>query len=247
MNVPPKKTRVPLKKRLLVYCAIIVGCLGIMVALILIAWAVPLGDFAPVQPLPKIKGIVSPIKPDAQTEGHTCGFHAVSSIYKSYGLDPVERRLRARLGTDNRSIIYDSTTTGSLHPDIYRVLAQDGFDCRFLDLEKADAQHALKDHLTQGRYALALIQRRENGNMHWVVLAGLKESALKICDPLKPETYEEDLQDYWSKCILSINLLTPSSQTAQPSLWRLHLAGLRDMYHAFDRKGSAHEGAHPAK
>jgi hypothetical protein len=222
MNRPIGSRRWPFWKRLLVYVGMLAGVLGLMFGAMLVAWAIPLGDFAPVLPIPRYLTVRFPIEPERQVEKHTCGFHAVSSIYQSYGLDPVERRLRARLGVDTRSIIYDSSTTGGLHPDMYRVLEQDGFALKTLDLKAEGVPAELTNHLAGGRYALALIQRRKTGNMHWVVFCGFKEGSLAVCDSLSPEIYSEEIDDYCRRCVLSVTLLTPDRGRSQPSVWKAH-------------------------
>ena len=71
---------------------------------------------------------------DPQTEPHTCGLHSLRSIYRAYGLNPDEHELRERLGVDTPANPADPTSTGTLQPDISRVLAQDGFLIHALDL-----------------------------------------------------------------------------------------------------------------
>lgn len=226
----------PLRKRLLIYATIISGVVALFVVPILIAWAVPMGGFAPVKPLPVIGGVLAPIQPDPQLEKHTCGYNAISAIYRSYGIDPAERRLRQRLGVDQSAWLYDSSTVGSIQPDIYRVLAQDGFKIMTPDASKPEAVRTLKEHLTAGHYALALIQRRQNGNLHWVVLAGLREEKLQVCDSLASAIYDEELEDFWHRCVLGVTLLNPVERGASPSVWKLHVAGAWDAYQAWRRK-----------
>jgi ABC-type bacteriocin/lantibiotic exporter with double-glycine peptidase domain len=231
-----KKTVQSWKKRLIIDAGIIAFAVCLIFAKIFYNWAVPLGDFDTVHPVPKLADNTLPIAPEKQTEHHTCGLHAISSVYRSYGLDPKERRLRQRLGIDNPSLAYDSTTTGCLHPDIYRVIAQDGFDFKCLNLADSTSKELLKKHLDQKFYALALIKRRENGHLHWVVISGRSGNSILICDSLKPELYPEDIDDYWDKCLLSVILLQPAESKSQLSLWRLHAIGMKDMYAAFHRK-----------
>ena len=185
--------------------------------------------------MPVVRGLVATIRPDPQLEKHTCGFNAISTIYRSYGLDPVERRLRDRLGVDQAAWFYDSETVGSIQPDIYRVLAQDGFEIVSPDMAKPASIQKLKEHLAGGLYALALIQRRQNGNMHWVVLAGTKGDSLRICDSLATDLYEEPTDDFVGRCVLSVTLLKPSETVTQPSLWRMHYQGVQDALRAFRR------------
>ena len=225
-------TNTPLKKRLALWALFFFGFYSASIAAILIAWAIPLGDFAPVLPIPKVAGIVAPIAPDPQLEKHTCGFNALSAIYRSYGLDPAERRLRQRLGVDQTSYIYDPTSTGSIHPDIYRVLSQDGFEFSTPALDRIEATKEVTNHLASGRYVLALIQRRQTGRMHWVVICGFKEHKFINCDSLAPAPYEEDVEDFLGQCILGLTFISPRKDHAPASVWRLHLAGVRDMYRA---------------
>ena len=178
----------------MIYATIISAVVALFVVPILIAWAVPMGDFAPVDPVPMIGGVIAPIEPDPQLEQHACGYNAISAIYRSYGIDPDERRLRQRLGGDQTAWSYDSSTIGCIHPDIYRVLAQDGFKLLTPNASNPDAVRTLVDHLAKRHYALALIRRRQNGNLHWVVLTGFQQGKLQVCDSLAPAIYEEDLE-----------------------------------------------------
>jgi hypothetical protein len=223
-------------KRILIDVSIIAVVVGLALAKILYNWAVPLGDFDTVHPVPKLTANVLPITPEKQVEKHTCGLHAISAIYRSYGLDPKERRLRPRLGVDNIAFAYDASTTGCLHPDIYRVMTQDGFVCKGLDLADPKSKAALKKHLDEKHFVLALIKRRETGNMHWIVICGHKGDSLLICDSLKPGIYEENLDDYWNKCLMSLILVSPTQTKQSMPVWRLHLRGLIDMYDAFHHK-----------
>ncbi len=53
----------------------------------------------------------APLQPEVQTDGFSCGFHALSAVYRSHGLDPRRARLRERLGTSVPAIpfVKDST------------------------------------------------------------------------------------------------------------------------------------------
>jgi len=228
------------RRRILRDAALVFGGLtivvGIMAVLILQAWAKPMGDFDTVRPVPAIAGIVAPIQPETQTENHTCGFHAVSAIYRSYGLDPKERRLRPRLGVDNTANVYDEESTGCLHPDIYRVITQEGFAYHSLDLAADSSRTNLLMHLDTSGYALALIKRRENGHLHWVVVSGRTNDTLRVCDSLKPKIYDELLESYWNDCLLSVILVEPAKAAQDIPLWKLHLRGAEDTYWAMRRK-----------
>ena len=74
-------------------------------------------------PLPRPLALLA----EMQTEGSTCGLHALSSVYRAHGLNGEVFRLRARLGIDIPALPFLEHTTGTLQPDLLRVLAQDGF------------------------------------------------------------------------------------------------------------------------
>ena len=50
---------------------------------------------------------------EAQSEGHTCGVHALSTLYRAYGLDPDRERIRWRLGVDTKAVFWAKDTTGA--------------------------------------------------------------------------------------------------------------------------------------
>lgn len=195
-----------------------------------------MGDFAPVHPVPTLAAQPTLPSLQRQVESHTCGYHAASTIYKAYGLDVSERRLRARLGIDNKSFLYDSSTTGCLHPDIYRALDQDGFDAAALDLDSPSDSASLKSHLEAGGLALALIHRHDSGVMHWVVLGAISGSEVSVLDPLEDEIQSASYQEYWDNRLLSVIKVQPRSGEPAP-LWKLHLRGAVDMISAFRRGG----------
>ena len=226
------KRKATLRRRVLRSGAIVVTFTAVMITAILVAWAIPMGDFAPVYPVPSLSTQPSPPKLEHQVEGHTCGYHAASTVYKAYGLDVNERRLRARLGIDNRSFLYDSTTTGCLHPDIYRAMDQDGFDAQALDLSSTSDSDTLKSHLEAGGLALALIHRHDSGVMHWVVLSTVSGSDMSVLDPLEPEVQSAPFQEYWESRLLSVIRVKPRASEPAP-LWKLHLRGALDMISAF--------------
>ena len=221
--------RLSWRRRLLVYSLSFLTVIGPVLGFVLYAWAVPMGDFAPVEPVPSFTRPVAPLEPTAQTEKHTCGFLAASALYRAYGLNPIERRLRARLGTDNRANVYDETSTGTLHPDLYRVMTQDGFALQRLDVAAPDVLPALEHHLQCGHFALALVQRRETGHLHWVALGGLHTNQLLICDSMKPAPFAEPADEWLRDCALGILLVSPAPRPLPAqSVWKLHLAGLQD-------------------
>lgn len=141
---------------------------------------------------------ISSLLPEWQTEPHTCGMHSLAAVYAAYGLPPEAENLRYRLGVDVPASPTDRSTIGTLHPDMLRVLAQDGFGWQLLDLESRMTDQKLLEHLEQGQAALALIARRENGNLHWVAVSrdtsNATEGALsqvRVIDSLFMEPYNE--------------------------------------------------------
>jgi hypothetical protein len=74
---------------------------------------------------------------EKQTEGFTCGVHALGTIYRAHGLDPGRERIRWRLGVDTKALWWAKDTTGALHPDVFMVLNQDFFAINSLDLSSS--------------------------------------------------------------------------------------------------------------
>lgn len=144
--------------------------------------------------------------PDKQVEPHTCGFHAMSSVYRAYGLDPDALRLRFRLGVDKPFTNLLPELRGTIHPDLLRVLDQDGFRVTSIDPQGVDAAERLAAHLDSGQVAIALI--RVTG-LHWIVIAGQREGHLVICDSLKDSTYEEAAGPYLADRVYSLLLIKP--------------------------------------
>lgn len=232
------KRKATLRRRVLRSGAVIVAFTTVLIIAMLVAWAIPMGDFAPVRPVPTLSAQPSPPRLERQVEGHTCGYHAASTVYTAYGLDVHERRLRDRLGVDNKSFLYDSSTTGCLHPDIYRAMDQDGFDAAALDLDSPSDSASLLSHLEAGGLALGLIHRHDSGVMHWVVLGTTRGGEVNVLDPLEPEIQSATYQEYWEDRLLSVIKVQPRAGEPAP-LWKLHLRGAIDMISAFRSARSA--------
>ncbi len=133
------------------------------------------------------------ILPEKQTEGHTCGWHCLRSIYTSYHLKTEEYALRERLGVDKKAVPFFASTKGTVHPDILRVLDQDGFQFEHLDLGKQGHLNRLHDHFKTGHYALVLIRLNQSNALHWVVLSGVEEGKYHVVDSLQKDPYKEDV------------------------------------------------------
>ncbi len=163
-----------------------------------------------------------------QTEGHTCGYHALSSIYQAHGLDPQTMNLRFRLGVDKPAVPFDNETLGSIHPDIYRVGRQDGFVLTALEPDVEESKTKLCQHGDRGLYTLTLIRRKENGNLHWIVLGRCHGGAVDVYDSLYPEPYQENIDDYFQNNILSLITVEPSQDT-QSTVTSSHMDGIEEM------------------
>lgn len=176
-----------------------------------------------------------------QTEGFTCGVHAVSTVYHAYGLDSEAERVRWRLGVDTKAVFWMGDSTGALHPDLWMVLAQDFFEVVAIDCDAADAWDNLLAHLDTGHPAILLIARRENGHLHWVtVTGGFEDPAhpdglIEIYDPLFDAPYTEPidfLHDHIATCVLVRP--TVNGRQAMSSI-AAHRAGFRELLAARER------------
>jgi ABC-type bacteriocin/lantibiotic exporter with double-glycine peptidase domain len=145
-----------------------------------------------------------PIRPERQTEPHTCGLHAIGASYTAYGVDPGAARLRFRLGVDKPATNFDPESLGTIHPDILRVLGQDGFEATMVG--PSGAAERIRTHLKDGHPVLALV--RVN-TLHWLVLAGLDGDELAVVDSLAEEPYREPFDAYVRDRVLSAILVRP--------------------------------------
>lgn len=167
-------------------------------------------------------------EPIPQLESHTCGLLSLSAAYALYGLSPEEKNLRYRLGVDVPASPIDSTSTGTLHPDLLRVLVQDGFDCS-MPAVAAGGREALMAHLQGGDAALLLIRRRETGGLHWVLCDAIEGGNLRIVDSLQPKPTVEPLDAYLAECVLSIILIRPAESGAEADIHQAHREGAAEM------------------
>jgi len=149
--------------------------------------------------------------PEVQVDEFSCGFHALSAIYRSHGVDPEEADLRYRLGTSARAIPFIKDSTGTLQPDLFRVLKQDGFEAETLRLSKRTTKDALIEHLEGGLYALALTQTENAGGLHWVVFTDYARGQVTVADSLEPELQRQDLGELIEGNLLSVTLITPGT------------------------------------
>ncbi len=146
---------------------------------------------------------------ETQTEPHTCGFHACSTIYRAYLLDPEEKKLRFRLGTDKQGTNFDPESLGTLHPDIVRVLAQDGFETNVLLQPAADDAKEIKAHLDSRHPVLAMIRVK---GLHWVAIEGGYGEIGFVHDSLKQRNERIEIIPYVKEHVLSAILVKPQPQ-----------------------------------
>ena len=170
-----------------------------------------------------------------QTLPHTCGLHAMQAAYTAYGLDPAAMDLRYRLGTDFTAIPIDPESTGTLHPDILRVLAQDGFVTTVVDLDDGHPAQQLTDHLAAGQLALAVVYR---GTYHWVLLApGDTADTLWLVDSLTDAGESQAITPFAGQTALSIILMRPRlDHDEPPSRSAQQLQGAREMVRVYERQ-----------
>lgn len=163
--------------------------------------------------------------PIEQTEAHTCGFLALSAIYRAYDLDPEARDLRFRLGVDKAAVPFDKTSLGTIHPDLFRVIEQDGFDIEPLDLEAPECRALLREHL-RTHVALVLVQRNE---LHWIAVEGTRGSAIRVADSIGPAVEECTLTSLFEDGLYSVLMLTPRYTGEGDSTLKSHDAGTAEM------------------
>ena len=149
------------------------------------------------------------IVPERQVEPHTCGLHSLSSLYRAYGLEAEAMRLRFRLGVDKPLSNLVPTSRGTIHPDMLRVLSQDGFMTTVVRPSSADAPERVSRHLANGHYAVALTKVNE---FHWVVLGAgpeFSQGRVEVCDSLHEHKYLEPFEDYLADRVYSLLLVKP--------------------------------------
>lgn len=164
---------------------------------------------------------VAPPQSILQLESHTCGFLALSAAYVAYGLSPEDKNLRFRLGTDRTAHPFDDESTGTLHPDIFRVLEQDGFGFWLIDPDDAHAETMLGEHIRSGQLALVLIKLRASAGLHWVLVDDVPSTVetlsptLRVVDSLRDEPTLEEIGPFLRQCVLSIIALEASGAAGE--------------------------------
>ncbi|MEM9083760.1 MAG: hypothetical protein AAGB34_09200 [Planctomycetota bacterium] len=167
--------------------------------------------------------------PILQFESHTCGLLALSAAYEVHALSPQSENLRYRLGVDRVADPTDQDSTGTLHPDLFRVLVQDHFAYRILDPRNEFDRGSFIGHLEEGGVSILLIARRENGNLHWVLADEVHDRQLRVVDSLFEYPYREPIDDFMTNHVLSVVCITPAAAGARISEMQAHADGLMEM------------------
>ncbi len=170
-------------------------------------------------------GLPGEIYPENQIQGHTCGWHAIRSIYRSYGLKIEDYDLRLRLGVDKKSVPFLTSTKGTIHPDVLRVLDQDGFSYSSINIRQTSGLQKFHQHFESGHYALGLINRKQNNALHWIVLSGTDNYKYTVVDSLYPQEYKEDLK-FLSENVQTVLLISPLDSGKEAGKGKSHRKGL---------------------
>jgi len=159
------------------------------------------------------RSMVSPQRPTEwatpipQVESHTCGYLSLAAAYEAYGLSADDKNIRFRLGVDRAAHPFDEHSTGTLHPDLFRVLHQDGFSYAVIDPALESAAARICDHLDSEHMAMLLIQRRQNMALHWVLADNCSNERIRIVDSLEAEPYYEPFGDFLENHVVSAVLI----------------------------------------
>ncbi|MCC6798176.1 MAG: hypothetical protein IT366_23890 [Candidatus Hydrogenedentes bacterium] len=179
------------------------------------------------------------VAPEIQMESHTCGLHTLRTIYSAFGLNPDLENLRFRLGVDRPANPLDPESIGTLQPDMFRVLLQDGFEFERLVVSKPNVNEELVKALKNNKLAAALIRRRQNGNLHWVVLRSESDSKVTVIDSLEAKPYSEPLPGFIDECLLSCILVAPAAapdtEVSEGDIEWAHMEGSWEMVESVKR------------
>jgi ABC-type bacteriocin/lantibiotic exporter with double-glycine peptidase domain len=193
-------------------------------------WSLDAGDWAPSPELQWLASTPKEVVPLVQDDDFSCGFLALSAIYESYGLDPKKARLRERLGTSVPAIPFLSSTTGTLQPDLFRVLQQDGFAAEPFHPSAKEGLGELLNHLQSGYTALALVTTKRAGGFHWVVLTDFEKGSLQIADSLVEGLHWRTLQEFRGPQFVQAILLKPGNPDPNGPLAGAHYVGGRELF-----------------
>ncbi len=102
----------------------------------------------------------------------------------------------------------DKSTIGTLPQDIDRVLDQDGFVAEHVDASSPTDRTAIREHLSGGNVALALVRVNE---LHWLILSRIDGEDVVICDSLRDKTYKQPFGKYLDDRVLRLVLIKPKT------------------------------------
>ena len=187
------------------------------------------GDLSPAAHLQKPNELAGKVVGKRQIEGHTCGFHCLETIYEAHGVNPSRAGLRDRLGVDETALPFAKDSTGSLHPDIYRVAFQDGFLPEALDLENPYFEEKLHDHLDKGCLAMALFKKKDSGILHWVVLSEVSTEKVRIVDSLYLKPYWKTFAVFLEEEALSVIMFSVPKDKPRWKIGEIHRSGVAEM------------------
>lgn len=182
---------------------------------------------APINQIPK--EFPNPLQPKLQKDSFSCGFLAMEALYESYELDIVKANLRGRLGTDKPAIPFLADSKGTLQPDLFRVLAQDGFEYFPINAKKIKNLDPIIDHLKTEHYALALVKSEKTGGLHWVVFTEIVEGEVVIADSLGAQIYNRKVGNYFDERVLSVVLVKLNETVINKKNNENHKRGLVEM------------------
>ncbi len=152
----------------------------------------------------KMPGAFAPVK---QTDPHTCGYCGIVAVYNAYGLDHQAAGLRFRLGTDVQLNQLVDSSTGTIPPDMTRVLEQDGFTTQTVSAANDQMAALTLAHLRAGHPALAVIKVK---GLHWVVLTAEHDGQVTVCDSLHDDLYTKSAATYLKDEVYGVMLILPA-------------------------------------
>lgn len=200
----------PTRRRMIVYTTVVVVVAVLLVMLVPFCAGPPSYYSAkygrsdvPMHPSKKPAAFV----PMKQTEPHTCGYCGVVAIYNAYGLDHRAAGLRFRLGTDVQLNQLVDSSTGTIPPDMTRVLEQDGFTTQTVSAANEKMAALTLAHLRTGHPALAVIKVK---GLHWVVLTTEHDGQLTVCDSLHDDLYTKPADAYLKDDVYGVMLIKPA-------------------------------------
>lgn len=210
-SIPARRSPRPARRRRVILYTMSTLVIGVLLVMLVPFCAGPPSYYSmkygrsdvPMHPA-KVPGTFAPVK---QTDPHTCGYCGIVAIYNAYGLDHQAAGLRFRLGTDVQLNQLVDSSTGTIPPDMTRVLEQDGFTTQTVSAANDQMGALTLVHLRAGHPALAVIKVK---GLHWVVLTSENDGQLTICDSLHDELYAKPTGAYLKNEVYGVMLVKPA-------------------------------------